>query len=379
MTPMGSREAMTGSTPNRAPPSCVARVDPERPDRDVISRAASIIRSGGLVAFPTETVYGLGADAFNEQAALRVFKVKGRPPDNPLIVHVASIDELWTVASSVPEEALRLVERVWPGPLTIVVPKRPEVPKAVTGGLDTVAVRSPAHPVALELIRESGTPIAAPSANRSGRPSPTRAEHVYEDLDCRVDLILDGGETFLGVESTIIDFTRDPPVLLRPGPYPVELVERMLGVKVVVPAWARGLEEAERPLAPGMKYRHYSPDTPVVLVDCPGEDLSVVARKLVEVASALSKRGFRVAVAGPDEVLSLARKVSDGNRLWAAELSLGPEGRPEIAARRLFQVLRSLDKMGVDAAVFAPVVERGVGLAVMNRLRKAASERVSCR
>ncbi|MCE4610735.1 MAG: threonylcarbamoyl-AMP synthase [Desulfurococcales archaeon] len=379
MTPIGMREMqMTGSTPNRAPPPCVVKVDPEEPDKGVLDRAGSVIRRGGLVAFPTETVYGLGADAFNAEAAKRVFEVKGRPPDNPLIIHVASREDLWLVASSVPEEAWRLVERVWPGPLTIVVPRDPKVPKIVTGGLDTVAVRSPAHPVALGLIEASGTPIAAPSANRSGRPSPTTAEHVVEDLDCKVDLILDAGETFMGVESTIIDFTRDPPVLLRPGPYPIDEVEKILGVKVQVPIQARGLMEAERPLAPGMKYRHYAPETPVVLVDCPSSSLEDQAKALVSAAVNLSSRGLKVAIGGPSEVLHLAMKLSPPATRWRAVIDLGPVGRPEVAARRLFALLRSLDKMDVDVAVFAPVPERGIGLAVMNRLRKAASKRVSC-
>ena len=348
-------------------PCLIYRVDPEDPDAAAIKAAARVVRSGGLVAFPTETVYGLGADSFNSDAVKRIFAVKGRPPDNPLIVHVGSLDEVWLVASSVPEEAWRLVERVWPGPLTIVVPKAPELPRVVTGGLDTVAVRSPAHPVALRLIAESGTPIAAPSANPSGKPSPTRGEHVIKDLDCKIDVILDAGETFMGVESTVIDFTRDPPVLLRPGAFPVEEVERIIGVKVKVLPESRGLASWDRPLAPGMKYRHYSPDTPLVLVDVDPSDRELVVSLVREEALRAASRGRRVAI------LASSNNVSEYRGLGAQVLDLGPLENLAIVARRLFHALRSLDEMGVDVGIVEPFPERGVGLAIMNRLRKAST------
>ncbi len=353
---------------------CVVRVDPERPEREALERAGEVIRRGGLVAFPTETVYGLGADAFNAGAAARIFEVKGRPPDNPLIVHVEGPEGLWSVAASVPEEAWRLVERLWPGPLTIVVPKDPAVPPVVTAGLPTVAVRSPAHRVALGLIEAAGLPIAAPSANRSGRPSPVTAQDVLEDLDCQPDLILDGGETFFGVESTIIDFTRDPPVVLRPGPIAPEDFERIAGVRPLVTPEARALATPERPLAPGMKYRHYSPDALVALLDGeapPGE----AAAMLHCLRRRLEEEHGKTAVIATEETLAemKARGLARGEGEW----SLGPRGDPLTAARRLYRLLRRLDQEGYAAAAVEGIQERGIGLAVMNRLRKAAAIRVT--
>jgi len=350
------------------------RVDPERPDRRALEMAGEVIRRGGLVAFPTETVYGLGADALNAEASARIFRVKGRPPDNPLIVHVEGPEGLWSVASSVPEEAWRLVERLWPGPVTIVVPKDPAVPSVVTGGLPTVAVRSPAHRVALGLIEAAGRPVAAPSANRSGRPSPVTAEDVIEDLDCEVDLILDAGETFFGVESTIIDFTRDPPVILRPGPVTPEDVERIIGVKPLVAPEARALTVPERPLAPGMKYRHYSPDARIVLVE--GEAPPGDAARALHCARLHAEEtlGGRAAVIASEETVREMRRLGLAR---GDEWSLGPRGDPLTAAKRLYRLLRRLDREGYEAGVVEGVREEGIGLAVMNRLRKAASQRLS--
>ena len=349
-------------------PCKVLACDPEEPDPRVVREAASVVRRGGLVAFPTETVYGLGADTFNEAAVLGIFRAKGRPPDNPLIVHIASMDDFWLVARSVPESAWRLAERAWPGPLTIVVPRDPRVPKSVTAGLDSVAVRMPAHPVALELIKASETPIAAPSANISGRPSPTRAEHVVSDLCDRIDLVIDGGETFMGVESTIIDFTRDPPVLLRPGPYPVDKVEEIIGSKVIVTNQARGFGEADRPLAPGMKYKHYSPDTPLVLVEYTGDLEELVESVRSHVARAL-KEGKRPAILASDETRSRYRDLEERG---AKVLSMGSRRSLAVVARRLYHGLRLVDEIGVDLAVVEGYPEEGIGLAIMNRLRKAA-------
>ncbi len=355
---------------------CLVKVDPERPEREALERAGDVLRRGGLVAFPTETVYGLGADALNPGASARIFKVKGRPPDNPLIIHVEGPEGLWSVASSVPEEAWRLVERLWPGPLTIVVPKDPGVPSVVTGGLPTVAVRSPAHRVALGLIEAAGVPVAAPSANRSGRPSPVTAQDVAEDLDCEVDLILDGGETFFGVESTIIDFTRDPPVVLRPGPIAPEDVERIIGVRPLVPPEARALATPERPLAPGMKYRHYSPDAQLVLVEGstnPREAAWALHCTRLWLENELGG-GAAVAVLASEESIEEMRRLGLAR---GGEWSLGPRRDPLIAARRLYKLLRRLDREGYRAGVVEGVVEEGIGLAVMNRLRKAASRRLA--
>lgn len=350
---------------------CLVKVDPEEPDEDAVRRAASALMKGGLVAFPTETVYGLGADAFNADAARRIFQVKGRPADNPLIVHVEGPEGLWRVASSVPEEAWRLVERLWPGPLTIVVPRDPIVPKVVTGGLETVAVRSPAHRVALKLIETANLPIAAPSANRSGRPSPTSGLDVLRDLDCSVDLILDAGETFFGVESTIIDFTRHPPVVLRPGPITPEDVERVIGVRPLVTPETRALSTPPRPLAPGMKYRHYSPDAHLALLDEPGAPPEGAARALACLAGRLQRGLGRTAILATDETAGEIQS----RGLWRDVWRLGPRGDPIVAARRLYRLLRRLDEEGYRAAAVEAVNEEGIGLAVMNRLRKASSER----
>ncbi len=357
--------------------SCeIYRLDPEKPDRRAVERAAETIKRGGLVAFPTETVYGLGADALNPRAAARIFEVKGRPPDNPLIVHVSSLRMARLVAAEIPERALKLVEKLWPGPLTVVLPKSPEVPSVVTAGLGTVAVRMPAHRVALEMIEAAGRPVAAPSANPSGRPSPTSGEHVVRDLDCRVDVILDAGETFFGVESTIVDLTRTPPVLLRPGPIPVEVLEKLLGERVVVPPEARGLRASERPLAPGMKYRHYAPETPLILID--GDPRAVERVIEAAVREAVKARGMRFALAGPDELVdTVASMLLRRGAKPAWIFRLGPLYDTTVAARRLFKTLRRIDEVGaVDVAIILPFPERGIGLAVMNRLRKAASRRV---
>ncbi|MEM4484268.1 MAG: L-threonylcarbamoyladenylate synthase, partial [Sulfolobales archaeon] len=216
-------------------PAKIVRVDPLNIDLEKMREAADVIIRGGLVAFPTETVYGLGCDALNRDAARRVFEVKRRPVDNPLIIHVKDFDQLNLVAREIPEKAYKLIKRLWPGPLTLILPRRREIPLETTGGLDTVAVRSPAHPVALKLIELSERPIAAPSANISGRPSPTKAEHVIEDLYDSIDMIIDSGETLFGLESTIINILTSPPTLLRPGAYPVEVIEEILGERVYIP------------------------------------------------------------------------------------------------------------------------------------------------
>lgn len=328
----------------------VVKVDPLNPDRELIQLAAGLIRRGGLVAFPTETVYGLGANALSDEAARRIFEAKGRPPDNPLIVHVASLDQALEIAE-IPDRFIDRLRTMWPGPITVVVKSRRIVSRVVTAGLDTIAVRIPAHPIALGLIEASSVPVAAPSANRSGKPSPTRAEHVVEDLDGLVDLVLDGGETFLGVESTVVDLTRDPPMLLRPGPIGVEELARVFG-EVVVPESARGLASVEKPLSPGLKYRHYAPDTPLVLLHDPRLALLVADLGLHAVVICGLGR-CPVSGSGAVEVLDLGSTEYE-------------------VARNLFNALRAIDKMGVDVALAVALEERGILLAVMNRLRKAA-------
>ncbi|WP_297536517.1 L-threonylcarbamoyladenylate synthase [Thermococcus sp.] len=325
-------------------------------DERKIKVAARLILGGKLVAFPTETVYGLGADALNEKAVRRIFEAKGRPADNPLIVHIAEFDDLKKLAREIPEEARLLAKKFWPGPLTIVLPKREEVPLVTTGGLDTVAVRMPAHPIALALIKAS-TPIAAPSANISGKPSPTLAEHVVDDFYGRIEAIIDGGPTWVGVESTVIDLSSERPTLLRPGGLPLEEIEKVIGPVEIHPAVKGKAVDLAR--APGMKYRHYSPNAQVVVVEGPRER---VREKIEELIAEYRSKGYRVGVMATeefeaDEFFHLGKTVED-------------------VARNLFRALRELDRRGVDVIIAEGVEERGLGLAVMNRLRKASGYRI---
>ncbi|MDK2915338.1 MAG: L-threonylcarbamoyladenylate synthase [Thermococcaceae archaeon] len=325
-------------------------------DERKIRVAGRLILEGKLVAFPTETVYGLGADALNENAVRRIFEAKGRPPDNPLIIHIADLKDLKKVAASIPREAEMLAKKFWPGPLTLVLPKSEKVPYVTTGGLDTVAVRMPAHPVALALIRAS-TPVAAPSANISGRPSPTLAEHVVDDFYGKIEAIIDGGPTWVGVESTVLDLTSERPTLLRPGGLPLEEIERVIGEVEVHPA-VKG-KKVDLAKAPGMKYRHYSPKTPVVVVEGNPEKRLEKIRELVEERRS---QGLRVGV------MATARVDADEFYFLGST--------PEEVARNLFKALRTLDKSGVDVIIAEGIEEEGLGLAVMNRLRKAAGYRV---
>ncbi|BBE42590.1 L-threonylcarbamoyladenylate synthase [Conexivisphaera calida] len=357
-----------GSRPVRTK---VLRVDPRDVDEQKLARAASVVKSGGLVVFPTETVYGLGADSRNPEALLGIFRAKGRPHDNPLIVHLTGVDMLSGVASEIPPVAEALIGRFWPGPLTLVLRASPSLPREVTAGLPTVAVRCPAHPVALKLIELSGTPIAAPSANLSGRPSPTRAEHVISDLWGLVDVIIDSGDTLYGVESTILDVTRDPPVLLRPGAVTVEDLENALGAEISVPEAARGLLKSDVALSPGMKYRHYAPQKPLVLVESDDyTEGSGYPGKVISIAKSLASGGRKVVVLASDDGADLYR--SSG----LETVKLGPRSNLFEVARSVFSTLRMLDEMDVDVAVVEGFEERGLGLTIMNRLRKASGHTV---
>ena len=325
-------------------------------DERKIRIAARFILEGKLVAFPTETVYGLGADALNASAVKGIFEAKGRPADNPLIIHIADFNDLKRLAREIPEEARLLARKFWPGPLTLVLPKREEVPDVTTGGLDTVAVRMPAHPVALALIRAS-TPIAAPSANISGKPSPTLAEHVVDDFYGRIEAIIDGGETKVGVESTVIDLTSERPTLLRPGGLPLEEIKKVIGEVEIHPAVKGELVDVAR--APGMKYRHYSPNAQVIVVEGPRERVRAKIRELVE---EYRSEGLRVGVMATEET--------------GADEFFYLGGTDEEAAKNIFKALRELDRRGVDVIIAEGIEERGLGLAVMNRLRKAAGYRI---
>jgi L-threonylcarbamoyladenylate synthase len=327
--------------------------------KEAIATAAAILQKGGLVAFPTETVYGLGANALNEKAVKSIFAAKGRPADNPLIVHISDREEVLPLVSSFSMTARLLAEKFWPGPLTMVLPVSDAVPKIVTAGLDTVGIRLPANDYARELISAAGVPVAAPSANVSGSPSPTSAEHVYHDLAGKIDLILDGGSCEVGVESTVLDLVGPVPVVLRPGGTPAEDLLCYLP-DLVVP----GLDVAEVegiPRAPGMKYRHYAPQARLLLVAGAPEKVAATIRK--EIAS-WQARGSKVAV--------LASRENAAGYKADVVVVLGGRERPQEAAQHLFAALRELDDSGADIILAESTDQSGLGYAVMNRLWKAS-------
>jgi len=341
----------------------VRQVDALTPQPEVIAQAAGVIRRGGLVAFPTETVYGLGAAALDAAAVARIFAAKGRPAYDPVIVHIAETRQLDEVAQGTPALAYELAERFWPGPLTLVLQKAPAVPSTVTAGGPTVAVRMPAHPVALALIRAAG-PVAAPSANRFARPSPTSAAHVLEDLRGRVDLVLDGGQVPIGVESTVLDLTGDPPTVLRPGGTPFEALQAVIpGVRLT----ARLAGAGEATPSPGMLAKHYSPRAEVLLID--GLRDAALARLLEEARSQIAARR-RVGALLVDEDLSSAQG------LPIETAALGPASDLEGVARALFDALRDLDRRGVDVILVRGLPREGLGLAIWDRLLRAAEGRV---
>jgi L-threonylcarbamoyladenylate synthase len=326
------------------------KLDATHPQTEAIEQAASIIRAGGLVAFPTETVYGLGADAMNERAIRGIFEAKGRPADNPLIVHVCDRAMLDLVATDVSAKAEALIAAFWPGPLTLVLKRKPQVAESVSAGLLTVAVRMPRSPIALELIRGARTPIAAPSANLSGRPSATVAAHVARDLEGRIDMILDGGATNIGVESTVLDMTSEPPVILRPGWVTREQLMDTIGIVDVVAT----AEELKR--SPGTRYRHYSPRTRVVLVETAStESLEQLCEDLLQEGSVGFIGHSRVAIDNPEFSAILLENTADQY------------------ARSIYSALRELDERGANVIVVEGISEGAEGAAVMDRLRKAAS------
>ncbi len=326
-----------------------------------IAHAAELLRGGETVAFPTETVYGLGADALRPEAVRRIFEAKGRPADNPLIVHVADIAGAEPLVRRVDARAQLLMEHFWPGPLTLVLPKAERIPDAVTAGLPSVGVRLPAHPVAQALIREAGVPVAAPSANRSGKPSPTTAAHVLADMRGRIPLILDGGSCAIGVESTVLDVCGEVPIVLRPGGVTPEMLREVLGEVRVDESALSPLAPDAAPRSPGMKYTHYAPEAAVLIVD--GEPGARAAR-IAALYDAAVEAGERAAILAP-----VGRCAAYGRRFcypW------GEEADPQSAAAQLFAALRALDARGVKR-IFAEAVETdGIGLAVMNRLCRAA-------
>ena len=328
-----------------------------------LALASKLLHEGQLVAFPTETVYGLGANALNAEAVLKIFAAKDRPADNPLIVHIWRREQMEDICE-VPDAALPLMDAFWPGPLTLIMPRKRTISDAVTAGLDTVAVRMPSHPVADQLLRTCNLPIAAPSANRSGKPSPTAAHHVLKDMDGRIPLIIDGGESDVGLESTVVDVCHGKPCILRPGGVTKAMLESVVGEVDVAGSVLRPLEKGEKALSPGMRYQHYAPDGQVSLVE--GNEADVVSA-LRELHRQASENGHRACVMCFSEHVEALRDCCPHD--------IGSRDDASQVAHRLFDTLRRLDEEHMDVIFSEVVPPEGVGLAVMNRLGRAAAFR----
>ena len=342
-------------------------VSAEPINMEYISEASEILRKGGLVAFPTETVYGLGGDAKDKEASRKIYAAKGRPSDNPLIVHIARFSQLQEISKDLPENAKKLADAFWPGPLTMVVNKNEVIPYETTGGLDTVAVRMPNNPIALALIKESGCMIAAPSANTSGRPSPTKASHVYEDLSGKIDAILDGGAVDIGLESTIVDLTEDVVTILRPGYINMEMLKEVVGEVRIDPGIVyndKGTTSGAKPKAPGMRYKHYAPKGDLTIIS--GDEDKVVA-KINELTKKAIDEGSKVGIIATSET---ADRYSEGQILVIGDRS--DEGS---IAHNLYDILRKFDELGVDLIYSESFATPNMGQAIMNRLLKAAGQK----
>lgn len=343
----------------------IRKIDEDNIDLNAIEEAAVFLRNGDMVAFPTETVYGLGADALNETASARIYAAKGRPSDNPLIVHVSNVEQVKKLVREIPENAKKLMDAFWPGPLTIIFKKKDVVPDGTTGGLDTVAVRMPNHKVALKLIEVSGVPIAAPSANTSGRPSPTTAGHVKDDLDGKISMILDSGAVGIGIESTIVDVTSDVPMILRPGYINRQMLEEVVGEVTIDKAILGPVSGDLKPKAPGMKYKHYAPKADFTMFN--GDTDKVVSR-INTLAEKYIEQGYTVGIIASDETkdrYSNGEIVSIGTR--KDELSI---------SKNLYKVLRDFDDMKVDYILGETFKGEKMGQAIMNRMLKAAGYNV---
>ena len=326
----------------------LVKVDTENPEKSVLTEAAEILKNGGLVAFPTETVYGLGANGLDEKACKRIYEAKGRPSDNPLILTIGDLDGLYKIVGKVTENAKKIIDAFWPGPITLVLPKADCVPETVTGGLDTVAVRYPSNKIARELIKIAGIPVAAPSANSSGKPSPTRASHVEFDLNGKIEMIIDGGAADWGLESTILDVSEDKPVLLRPGAVTQDMIEDVVGEIDVDPAVYSKPDGNIVPKAPGMKYKHYSPSAKVILVSGSMENvISTINEKI----STDEKNGLRVGV--------MATTQTKDRYIGGEVLVVGDRTKPETIGANLFKILRKFDFIGVDI-VYSEVFDEEV-------------------
>lgn len=338
----------------------IEKIDRHQMDEKVLARAGEILKNGGLVAFPTETVYGLGANALNEDAARKTYAAKGRPSDNPLIVHITEVEDLSIVARNISDKAKQIIERFWPGPLTLIFEKQYIVPFGTTGGLNTVAVRMPTDEIARAVIRAGGGYISAPSANTSGRPSPTSAQHVFEDFDGKIDMIIDGGNVDIGLESTIVDMTVEPPMILRPGAITREMLEEVIG-EVAVDATLLTEETPEAPKAPGMKYRHYAPKAQLMIVEGETDD---VIKAIRQIAYEQTRLGFKVGIIATSETQEY---YSNG-----IVKNIGSRHNENSIAKNLYGVLREFDEEDVDYIYSESFEAEGIGDAIMNRLNKAA-------
>lgn len=339
----------------------VVIMDEGKMDKASLKEAGEVIKNGGLVAFPTETVYGLGANALDGEAVKNIFKVKGRPQDNPLIVHVSDFN-IDNYVKEVPEIAHSLMSRFWPGPLTIILKKSDIIPDVTSAGLDTVGLRMPSSAIALELIKEAGVPIAAPSANISGRPSPTDVKRCIEDLNGKIEYIIGGERSNVGLESTIVDCTQDPPCVLRPGGITLEMLKLINPDIYIDPVILKVPEKDFRPKAPGMKYRHYAPKAPVKIID---GDLQKTIEKINEMVQNIIGEGRKVGLIVTDETRNHYDK--------GIVMSIGSRSDLSTVGKNLFEILRALDDKGVDVILSESFEEKGIGIAIMNRLKKAAS------
>ncbi|MDD3839516.1 MAG: L-threonylcarbamoyladenylate synthase [Clostridia bacterium] len=338
------------------------KVDPDRPEPEHISKAALLIGQGEVVAFPTETVYGLGANALDEQAVQRIFQAKGRPSDNPLIVHISDKKDIYKLAREVPQHTERIVRVFWPGPLTFVLKKSKLIPDSVTGGLDSVAIRMPSHPVAHEIIKTCRLPIAAPSANISGRPSPTTAQHVLEDMRGKIPLIIDGGKCDVGLESTVLDMTGDVPEILRPGGITPEQLKRVLGQVKINQSVLSRLDQDKPVKSPGMKYKHYSPRAKVIIIS--GE-LEKLIPYINHEAFKYQTQEIKVGI--------MATEQTKNRYKYGTVIASGDRDKPETIAANLFDVFRKFDDLGMDIILAEAVSTDEIGLAIMNRMGRAAA------
>lgn len=338
----------------------IEKIDKNQIDEQVMERAGKILKTGGLVAFPTETVYGLGANALDGEAARKTYAAKGRPSDNPLIVHIADVEALDSIVEQVSDKARKVIDKFWPGPLTLVFQKSDKVPYGTTGGLETVAVRMPVNEIALEVIRAGGGYVSAPSANISGKPSPTSAQHVADDLDGKIEMIIDGGSVDIGVESSILDMTVEPPMILRPGAITKEMLEEVIGEVAVDQALLSDTSE-EAPKAPGMKYRHYAPKAQLMIVE--GETKETV-KAIKQIAYEQTRLGYKVGIIATNETVN--------SYTTGVVKCIGARSNENSIAKNLYRVLREFDEEEVSYIYSEAFAEEGIGNAIMNRLEKAA-------